>query len=477
MKKKLCILMFIFFVFVISIYNVNAESYTASDLGIPTISSVSVSGNDVVVKYKGTASSTVCNAMKCGIMILERSTESIYRVSNTGTSLTIKNLQKGKTYTFTASYYYVDSYGLYRNSTFSSAKSITIPESSATSTSVSTPKLTKVSRRSYNSAKVYYTTYGTISGVELRTASAKTYKDTTNKSSYIYSDLTYGKTYTFSVRAYKIVNGKKYYSKWSNTIKRTVKVPTPTLKSVSKLGWDRLRVYYERNGVTSGVEIYNTTREKKYKTTNNRFFTYGSLKSGEKYTFKIRSYQKVNGKYYYSSYTSAKSNKVKYLYKYYQYNYGSVKCGSYYKSMSSSGCGPTSMAMVTSTLKGRKVSPTTLARYGCGTKTFGNGGSKHSFFKKTAKKYGLNGKWVSKNSSQVIKALESGDYLVIAHMGKGHFTKKGHYIVLTGVKSNGKYVKVQDPAHPNNCKYWKFSTVKKETKVRNKNESFFIVKK
>ena len=106
---------------------VNAESYTASDLGIPIISSVSVSGDDVVVKYKGTASSTICNAMKCGIMILERSTERIYRVSNTGTSLTIKNLQKGKTYTFTASYYYVDSYGLYRNSTFSSAKSITVP--------------------------------------------------------------------------------------------------------------------------------------------------------------------------------------------------------------------------------------------------------------------------------------------------------------------------------------------------------------
>lgn len=478
MGKKYCCLLFFLFFFIMGIFNVNAASYKASDLGVPTLSSLKQSGQTVTLSYKNSASTTICKAMRCGIMLFEDKTDKIYRVSNTSTSFPIRGLQKGKTYAFSVAQYYIDEKGVYKNYKLSEKKLVTIPgNSSSTSTSVSTPKLTKVSRYSYNSVKAYYTTYGTISGVELKTASAKTYKSTTSKSSYIYGGLTSGKTYTFSIRAYKTVNGKKYYSKWSNSIKTTVKVPTPTLSSVSKLGWDRLRVYYKRSGVTSGVEIYNTTKGKKYKTTNNRYFTYGSLDSGKKYTFKIRSYQKVNGKYYYSSYTSSKSNTVKYLYKYYQYNYGSVKCGSYYKSMSSSGCGPTSMAMVTSTLKGKKILPTTLASYGCGNKTFGNGGAQHGFFRKVAKKYGLNGKWVSKNSSEVIKALESGDYLVIAHMGKGHFTKAGHYIVLMGVSSNGTYVRVQDPGHPNNCKYWKFSTVRSETKVRNKNESFFIVKK
>lgn len=475
MKKKYWCLLFFLFFFMIGIFNVDAATYKESDLGIPTLSNLKQSGQVITVSYKSSTSSTICSAMRCGIMIYEDKTDKIYRVSNNSTSLPIKGLQKGKSYAFSVAQYYIDSKGMYQNYKFSAKKLITIPgSSSSTSTSVSTPKLTKVSRYSYNSAKAYYTTYGTISGVELRTASAKTYKSTTSKSSYVYGGLTSGKTYTFSIRAYKTVNGKKYYSKWSNSIKTTVKVPTPTLSSVSKLGWDRLRVYYKRNGVTSGVEIYNTTKGKKYKTTNNRYFTYGSLNSGQKYNFKIRSYQKVNGKYYYSSYTSSKSNTVKYLYKYFQSNYGRTSCGKY---MASSGCGPTSMAMVASTLKGKKISPLTLGNYGCSNKTFGNGGAQHGFFRKVAKKYGLNGKWVSKNSSQVIKALESGDYLVIAHMGKGHFTKTGHYIVLTGVRSNGTYVRVQDPAWPNNCKYWKFSTVRSETKVRNKNESFFIVKK
>ena len=62
-----------------------------------------------------------------------------------------------------------------------------------------------------------------------------------------------------------------------------------------------------------------------------------------------------------------------------------------------------------------------------------------------AEQYGATGRWTGSESA-VLDALESGRP-VIAHMGEGAFTEKGHYIVLRGRTEDGKIL-VNDPASP-----------------------------
>jgi hypothetical protein len=62
-----------------------------------------------------------------------------------------------------------------------------------------------------------------------------------------------------------------------------------------------------------------------------------------------------------------------------------------------------------------------------------------------AKRYGLYVESAGVHEAQkIVDALASGK-LVIAIMGKGHFTSRGHFIVLRGVTVDGKIL-VADPA-------------------------------
>lgn len=110
------------------------------------------------------------------------------------------------------------------------------------------------------------------------------------------------------------------------------------------------------------------------------------------------------------------------------------------------GCGPTSMAMVVSSLTLETVDPPHMAQW-----AYENGhwcsksGSYNSVVTGAAQAWGLNVTASPRTSPQpLIDALSSGK-LVVAIMGPGHFTKHGHFIVLRGVTSDGK-VLVADPA-------------------------------
>ena len=110
------------------------------------------------------------------------------------------------------------------------------------------------------------------------------------------------------------------------------------------------------------------------------------------------------------------------------------------------GCGPTSMAMVVSSLTSETVDPPHMAQW-----AYENGhwcsksGSYNSVVTGAAQAWGLSVTASPRTSPQpLIDALSSGK-LVVAIMGPGHFTKHGHFIVLRGVTSDGK-VLVADPA-------------------------------
>ena len=108
------------------------------------------------------------------------------------------------------------------------------------------------------------------------------------------------------------------------------------------------------------------------------------------------------------------------------------------------GCGPTSMAIVISTLTGEAHDPVELAEWSVanGHRCEGNG-SYHSLIPAAAAAYGLS---CEKNldAQGIVDALSSGK-LVVVIMSKGHFTRGGHFIVLRGVTSEGKIL-VADPA-------------------------------
>ena len=109
-----------------------------------------------------------------------------------------------------------------------------------------------------------------------------------------------------------------------------------------------------------------------------------------------------------------------------------------------SGCGPTSMSIVISTLTGQAVDPLHMAGWAYQNGYYCPGsGSYHSLITGAAEAYGLAAKG-SLTAQEIVDALENGE-VVVAIMAKGHFTKNGHFIVLRGVTREGKIL-VADPA-------------------------------
>ncbi len=118
--------------------------------------------------------------------------------------------------------------------------------------------------------------------------------------------------------------------------------------------------------------------------------------------------------------------------------YGTDNIGGY-------GCGPTSMAIVVSSLTNEIVDPIQMARW-----AYENGywcsksGSYHALIPGAARHWGLPVSGCTASEPQrILDALAEGK-LIVALMRKGHFTSSGHFIVLRGVK-DGK-IMVADPS-------------------------------
>ena len=144
--------------------------------------------------------------------------------------------------------------------------------------------------------------------------------------------------------------------------------------------------------------------------------------------------------------------------------------------IASHGCGPTSLAIVLSSFTNTEINPMTVTQLTCQAGGCTDGGTYFSTLEVIAKKYGYKTQFVSKygDVSKVTNALASGNSLVIALMGPGTFTRGGHYIVLTGTRSDGK-VSVADPASRTRTqtKWFSFNLVVEEAK----DSGFLIITK
>jgi hypothetical protein len=129
------------------------------------------------------------------------------------------------------------------------------------------------------------------------------------------------------------------------------------------------------------------------------------------------------------------------------------------------GCGPTSLAIVISTLTQDTVNPVEMANW-----SYKNGycveyaGSSHHLIPDGARNYGLMVEGATNDEPErIIKALSEGK-LIIAIMGKGHFTKSGHFLVMRGITAEGK-VLVADPISLNKSnKEWDLQIFLNEAK-------------
>ena len=126
---------------------------------------------------------------------------------------------------------------------------------------------------------------------------------------------------------------------------------------------------------------------------------------------------------------------------YYQSDYSNVSYGS--GSIASCGCGPTSFAMVASTLLKKQVTPKDAVSW-CGNKYYVSGqGTSWSFFNAASEHFGISKPRNVNSIDEVTNALKSGK-LVISSQNKGLFTEHGHFILLSGISPDGK-ISVKDP--------------------------------
>lgn len=143
------------------------------------------------------------------------------------------------------------------------------------------------------------------------------------------------------------------------------------------------------------------------------------------------------------------------------------------RTIATSGCGPTCMAMVAASLADTTRTPAHTAAW---AKNHGfkypNQGTAYSYFSAHAKKFGLtitqlNSSSVYGNTSAAVhkkakSALAGGDWLICC-MGPGNWTKGGHYVLVYALKDGKVYI--NDPAStaPNRtCNTW--AKLQKEVK-------------
>ncbi len=138
------------------------------------------------------------------------------------------------------------------------------------------------------------------------------------------------------------------------------------------------------------------------------------------------------------------------------YNFGG-------NTIAKAGCGPTSMAICISTLKGSSTTPKETCTWAskAGYYVKGSGWS-HSVVSALAKKYGLKCTAIGKDKKKLQQALKKKK-LVVAIMAQGHFTNGGHYIVLRGMTKDGQIL-VADCGNKERNHAWDFDIVYNEAR-------------
>ena len=136
-----------------------------------------------------------------------------------------------------------------------------------------------------------------------------------NTNYFTKTNLSSAAMYRFKVRAYRYVNGVKYYGDLSDEFIVATKPLTP--KVTAKAGTKKAILKWRNtSSKTTGYEVYRATSKygsyKKIKTTSSKNYTNTGLTKGKYYYYKVRAYRILdNGDCIYGSFSTVKSVKVK----------------------------------------------------------------------------------------------------------------------------------------------------------------------
>lgn len=112
-----------------------------------------------------------------------------------------------------------------------------------------------------------------------------------------------------------------------------------------------------------------------------------------------------------------------------------------------SGCGPAALAMVITALTGTVVEPPETAQRAADAGMYVSGsGSKWTITPTLAEDYNLNVELINPEIAEIDAALNAGKMIVTSGSGAVPFTEGGHYIVIRGITSEGKWL-IGDSGH------------------------------
>lgn len=178
----------------------------------------------------------------------------------------------------------------------------------------STPKLSTAKSAAYNKVKITWEKSSGASGYYVYQKKGDTWKKIAtikdvSTTSYVHEGLTCGKKYTYTVKAYKVLNDKTYSSGYDKKGITGKPVPsTPKLKKVSKESSTSVKITWNKVSGASGYIVYRKTGSgewKKIKTIKKGStisYTDKKLTKGKKYTYTVKAYRIVNEKNIYGGY-------------------------------------------------------------------------------------------------------------------------------------------------------------------------------
>lgn len=176
----------------------------------------------------------------------------------------------------------------------------------------------QVTKITYNSAKLSWEASDGATKYEVYRALKKDgeYEKvaTTTATAITDKKLATGTTYYYKIRALTEINGIVLKSELSSAFAVKPRPATSTLAALTKKGLTVSGSYKKVTGAEKYV-VYRSTNDglfKKIKTLDTKTvkFTDKTVKKGNTYTYKVRSYRTENGKKYYSSYSNIRSIRI-----------------------------------------------------------------------------------------------------------------------------------------------------------------------
>lgn len=178
----------------------------------------------------------------------------------------------------------------------------------------------------------------------------------------------------------------------------------------------------------------------------------------------------------YSDHSLEMKNRKEWINGYIYFNQGDSAWNDNGYQIKRAGCGPTSMAVVISSLTGKWVTPVDTTTWAYQHGYYSRAGSSHSLIGALARAYQLECQGLGRSETSIRSALK-GNNPVVALMGPGYFTKGGHFMVLVGIDDNDN-VTVADVGSRQRSKYkYKLKDIISQSKSASAGGPFWVIQR